>query len=218
MRLRSVLPCLLLGAAAACRPDPPAPPSPGSLPPPVVPGDGLETLSEPPRRPTAPWCSAPLRLTAALPDPEHRSDREGEWVELRNDGPVPVPLDGWRLVSGEREAPLDGTVLAGGRTLRAGGLHGRLELGSIRLANDGDRIRLVDPCGLVRASLAWGRGAIPAPAPAERLVAPVPWTQPRRGPARVAPCHTPQSIGDGRAQRPEARPAHAGASGARADG
>lgn len=180
---------IVLGIAASCRPDPPPIAVPDDLPPPLWPGSGLAALLHPPGAGAAPDCGAAVRLDAALPDPSDLPDRQGEWVRLAVEEPVPLVLDGWSLASGRRRLRLDGTVVTSGEPVLVGGPEGALGLGSLRLRNGDGEVHLVDPCGRVADSLAWG-GEDCAPAePGRPVVAVTPWRLPDAeiGPARVVP-------------------------------
>ncbi len=148
-------------AAPACTRAPAAIVLPSDQPPPIWPGPGAGGL-RPPGAPT-PNCGAAVTITGALPDPRDVPDREGEWLELANDDPVPIQLVGWTLRSGRRRRALDEVILpAGGRLRLAPARSGARSLRPIRLRNGHDVVRLVDPCGTTADSLAWG---CPAPAP-----------------------------------------------------
>ncbi|MCB9728484.1 MAG: hypothetical protein H6744_03890 [Deltaproteobacteria bacterium] len=98
-------------------------------------------------------CTDEVRLASALPDPVHRPDREGEWLELRSDAPVPLWLDGWTLRSGRARLALDGLAIGPGASLcldSAGPGTGR-----VQLRNHDGSVALVDPCGVTRSSLRW---------------------------------------------------------------
>ena len=101
-----------------------------------------------------PLCGFPLRVQAALPDPTHVPDREGEWVEVLHQEVELLDLSGWRLESAGRTRSLGPGLLGPGDRLRVGG-----ELRSLRpiqLRNTGGSVRLLDPCGLETSRLSWG--------------------------------------------------------------
>jgi hypothetical protein len=103
-----------------------------------------------------------------------RDAADDEFVELVNAGTEPVDLAGWSIEDGDRlrhlfeAAPGESLLLAPGEraTVFGGGdpssLPGRVAVassGSLGLANDGDRVALVDPAGAVADSLVYGSEA-----------------------------------------------------------
>ncbi|MEZ4268815.1 MAG: hypothetical protein R3F39_20865 [Myxococcota bacterium] len=176
---------LALLCASACRPAPPPLATPAGLPPALFPGPGLAALTRARPGPQAQTCSDDVRLAAAMPDPVTVPDREGEWLEIRSDAPVPVALDGWTLTSGRSRLALDGVSVAGDEPVCVGGPHGVIARGKIRLRNKDGLVSLVDPCGVTRSSLRWRR----AP-PGGVIRAPPPWALNDNGPARGEPSGT----------------------------
>lgn len=165
-----------------CRPAPPPLPAPPGLPDTLVPGPGLAALGRPASRSNDEFCTDELRLAAAMPDPVLVPDREGEWLEIRSDAPVPLALDGWTLASGRSRLALDGHSVAPGTPFCVGGGRADLAKGRIRLRNKDGAVDLVDPCGLTRSSLRWSR----AP-PGGVVRGSPPWALREEGPARGEP-------------------------------
>lgn len=124
-----------------------------------------------------PSCGADVLLAEALVDPVEVPDREGEWVRLIHRGPEPISLDGWVLERGNRRVRLGRIVVDDAVILGGAPHHG---LGAIRLPNRAGALSLYDPCGQLRARLAWG-GSCPRVPPGWTVVAP---DHEREGPAR----------------------------------
>lgn len=158
-------------ACTACSPSPHAVPLPPGTYHPIAPGGGVASLRHLERLAPAANCGEPLRLLALLPDPVDLPDRQGEWLELGNEGPEAVALDDWHLSDGRRRRALDDLIIEAHATLRVGGPTGALPLWPVRLTNGGGRVTLLDPCGLEVSSIAWGRPACPKPPPGWRVEA-----------------------------------------------
>jgi hypothetical protein len=104
-----------------------------------------------------------------MPDPAQVEDASGEWFELYNSGADSVNLAGWSVAtgsasrvfldSGARVAPGGFFVVA--RTdasLNGGVATGQILSSGWSLANASGSLRLFDPAGVVRDSVAWGSG------------------------------------------------------------
>ncbi|MFN0093269.1 MAG: lamin tail domain-containing protein [Dehalococcoidia bacterium] len=118
---------------------------------------------------------AGLRLTEVLVDPaEAGRDNGFEWVEVRNDGPEPVDLTGWRVGDSRTADVLPSLVVAPGEYVVIAGSDAsfpdgvrvvRLADGTIGsgLNNDGDAVRLIDPSGAVVDSVSFGEDKTAGP-------------------------------------------------------
>jgi len=96
-----------------------------------------------------------------MPDPSAVPDRQGEWFELYNPGPLPVDLDGWVLrdLDNDRHVirgplvilPGEAVVLAreGGPAINGGLTPDYVYGADLILANGADELLLVDPGGTV---------------------------------------------------------------------
>jgi hypothetical protein len=105
-----------------------------------------------PERPAS--CGAPLALSDVVPNP---SPGEAERLTVVNRGTVPIDLEDWALLAGRRRRPIGKTHLGPGQARIFAGA----ALGTLRLRNHAGEVRLVDPCGAVRAAVSWdtpGRG------------------------------------------------------------
>ncbi len=176
---------LVAFALSACRPAPPPLQTPPGLGETLIPGPGLAALRRPPPRPDDAVCTGELRLAAAMPDPVLVPDRDGEWLEIHSDAPVPLALDGWTLTSGRSRLALDGHSVAPGSAFCVGGARADVATGRIRLRNNDGAVALVDPCGVTRSTMRWRR----AP-PGGVVRAPPPWAVRGDGPARSEPSGT----------------------------
>lgn len=109
-----------------------------------------------------------------------------EWVELYNDSPFPVDISGWRLILGDRELPLSGTIPPKGFFLlertddaTVSGIPADL-IYKGSLPNAGSVLRLVDPQGVVvdtanlGAKEGWFAGDVESAASMERLSPEIP--------------------------------------------
>lgn len=85
------------------------------------------------------------RIAAAMPNPDG-PDADGEWVELENLTPYPLPVTGWSLETASDRVPLESAVL---------GPKERLRIPAPTLANGEGFARLVDRDGLTHSVLAW---------------------------------------------------------------
>jgi hypothetical protein len=119
-----------------------------------------------------PWpvaCRQPLRLAAVAPHPVatvgqadwpqavHLASRVllrgHEWVAVHNPGPVAVRLDGWLLRTGRgRRGHLPPLTVGPGATQ----LLPLARSASLRLADSGGTLSVVDPCGHIRDTFTWG--------------------------------------------------------------
>lgn len=131
-----------------------------------------------------PWCGAAIRLRKALPDPTAVADREGEWLQLRNDEPIATHLDGWLVDTGTRQAELTDLVIGPGASLCIGGNQSQHPLGSLRLRNGAGRVALIDPCGVQWSELRWGPPVTHRLRGDEVTSAPTPWDRDENGPTR----------------------------------
>ncbi|NOZ28797.1 MAG: hypothetical protein GXP39_12195 [Chloroflexi bacterium] len=155
--------------------EPPSPSPTPTLTPTATASPTAEATSVPPGR----VLIHELLYDASQPGP----DAAHEWVELYNPGPGPISLAGWRLVDNTAEDVLPDVVLpAGGLLVVAADVEafrgdfpdfdgalipmpdGRIGGG---LANDGDRLALLDPAGAVVDALSYGDDAawLAPPAP-----------------------------------------------------
>lgn len=187
---RMALAWILGWLCAACRPAPPPLPSPPGLPEPLLPGRGLAVLRPLPARPPALECTGEVRLAAAMPDPVRVPDREGEWLEIHTDAPVPLSLDGWALEAGRSRLVLEGAVVSPGEALCIGGPSAEVAKGRLRLRNSDGAVSLVDPCGVTRSTLTWDRAR-----PGGVVRASPPWAGRAAGPARRLPGGTSGGCG-----------------------
>lgn len=85
------------------------------------------------------------RIAAALPNPEG-PDADGEWVEVENLTPYPLPLTGWSLQTASERVLLQSMVL---------GPKEKKTIDAPTLANDHGFVRLLDGDGVEHAALAW---------------------------------------------------------------
>lgn len=86
------------------------------------------------------------RLSAAMPNPAGADTAGGEWVEIENLTPYPMPFTGWAIETPSVTTPLDGVVL---------GPRERHQIEVPGLANAEAFARLVDRDGLTHSVLAW---------------------------------------------------------------
>ncbi len=115
--------------------------------------------------------SAGLVINEVLYDPDvEGNDAEGEWVELYNSGPDPVNLDGWTLSDNAASdvlpvavvEPGQFAVVAASDSFRAAypDYDGALAVLGARignsLGNDGDRLVLKSPAGVIVDAISWG--------------------------------------------------------------
>src|SRR5205823_8888951 len=136
-----------------------------------------ETLSPPPFAP-APFLgpAAPVLVSRVYAS----AARDDEFVEIANVGPIPLDLAGWALTDREATAtfPLDSILLAGGRFVVTRNATGydedllgpadfawesgnarRMGGGTLRLADAGDEVLLLNPDGAVVDAYAWGKSS-----------------------------------------------------------
>ncbi len=95
--------------------------------------------------------SVDARIVQAMPDPKGKDVDGGEWIELKNETPYPLPLTGWTLATAAAEASLDGVILSPKETKRMPS--------PVVLGNKDAFVRLRDREGLVVSTLAWESAA-----------------------------------------------------------
>ena len=140
-------------------------------------GREAESLRAPPPRPAPELFSSTEATSVLLTRIYANAARDDEFVEIANPTPVELDLAGWSLTDGEATAmfPSDASIPAGVRlvitrnstsyaedslasadfTFEQGDAR-RLEGGVLRLADDGDEVRLVDAFGRIVDAYVWG--------------------------------------------------------------
>jgi hypothetical protein len=86
------------------------------------------------------------RVSAAMPNPAGADTAGGEWVEIENLTPYPMPFTGWSVETASNSFPLDGVVL---------GPRERHRVEAPGLANAKGVARLMDRDGRSHSTLAW---------------------------------------------------------------
>ena len=103
-----------------------------------------------------------LWLTEVHPDPKEMSDAQGEFVEVYNPSDIPQPLADWELEVNGRRVALPARTLGPQGIVLLGRVpmldaHEVILLPALRLPNRSTTIRFLDPCGVERQSLTWGK-------------------------------------------------------------
>lgn len=87
-----------------------------------------------------------VTIAGVLPNPAGLDALGGEWTEVSNATPFPVPLTGWVIELGSKSIPLDGVILGPRETAR---------IETPGLPNAEGFARLTDRDGLTRSMLSW---------------------------------------------------------------
>jgi hypothetical protein len=105
------------------------------------------TPGEPNTFPGVTWPKEVLaRISGAMPNPAGADTAEGEWVEIENLTPYPMPFTGWMIESTSTSFALENIIL---------GPRERHRIEASGLANAEGVARLIDRDGVVHSALAW---------------------------------------------------------------